>query len=133
MRRIIIAATLIASLAGCTGGPKAAIGLVDEERIKNNWPKFLNYQNQLSYDAQSIERSGKPEREKQRLRAALQERFARDQSELSTDVSDAAKQVAGAKNLTYVFTRQYVGYGGVDITPDVEKILKIEEKATPAP
>lgn len=133
MRRIIIATALLASLAACSGGSGPAIGLVDEERIKANWPKFLNYQNQLSNDAQSIERSNKPEREKQRLRAALQERFVRDQTELSNDVRDAAKQVVDAKHLTYVFTRQYVGYGGVDITPDVEKILKIEEKATPAP
>ncbi|MDB5092789.1 MAG: outer membrane protein [Candidatus Eremiobacteraeota bacterium] len=133
MRRIIIATALLASLAACSGGSGPTIGLVDEERIKANWPKFLNYQNQLSNDAQSIERSNKPEREKQRLRAALQERFVRDQTELSNDVRDAAKQVVDAKHLTYVFTRQYVGYGGVDITPDVEKILKIEEKATPAP
>jgi len=48
-------------------------------------------------------------------------------------VRDAAKQVVDLRHLTYVFTRQYVGYGGVDITSDVEKILKIEEKATPAP
>jgi Skp family chaperone for outer membrane proteins len=133
MRRIIIAASLLASLCACTGGSNNSIGLVDEERIKANWPKFQNYQNQLSYDAQTIERSGKPDREKQRLRAALQDRFIHDQAELTNDVSDAAKQVAGTKNLTYVFTRQFVGYGGVDITPDVEKILKIEEKATPAP
>jgi hypothetical protein len=133
MRRIIIATALLASLAACSGGSGPTIGLVDEERIKANWPKFLNYQNQLSNDAQSIERSNRPDREKQRLRAALQERFVRDQTELSNDVRDAAKQVVDAKHLTYVFTRQYVGYGGVDITPDVEKILKIEEKATPAP
>ena len=48
-------------------------------------------------------------------------------------MSDAANKVAGDKHLTYVFTRQYVGYGGVDITPDVEKILKIEEKPSPSP
>jgi Skp family chaperone for outer membrane proteins len=133
MKRIIIAAALLASLCACTAGAKTSIGLVDEERIKANWPKFQNYQNQLSYDAQTIERSNKPNREKQRLRAELQARFVHDQTELSNDVSDAAKQVADTKNLIYVFTRQFVGYGGVDITPDVEKILKIEEKATPAP
>jgi hypothetical protein len=133
MRRIIIATALLASLTACSGGSGPTIGLVDEERIKANWPKFLNYQNQLSNDAQAIERSGKPDREKQRLRAALQERFVRDQTELSNDVRDAARQVVDQKHLTYVFTRQYVGYGGVDITTDVEKILKIEEKATPAP
>jgi Skp family chaperone for outer membrane proteins len=132
--RAVLLTTLLASLCACgNNAAQSGIGLVDEERIKANWPKFLNYQNQLSNDAQTIERSGKPDREKQRLRAALQERFVRDQSELSNDVSDAAKQVASDKHLTYVFTRQYVGYGGVDITPDVEKILKIEEKPSPAP
>jgi Skp family chaperone for outer membrane proteins len=48
-------------------------------------------------------------------------------------VHDAAQQVANDKHLRYVFTRQNVGYGGVDITPDVEKILQIVEKATPSP
>ena len=133
MRRIIIAAALLASLTACSKAPQSSIGLLDVERIKANWPKFLNYENQLSNDVQTIERSGKPEAEKNRLRAALQQRFAQAQTEVSNDVSDAAKQVANDKHLTYVFTRQYVGYGGIDITPDVEKILKIEEKATPAP
>jgi Skp family chaperone for outer membrane proteins len=132
MHRIIIAAALAASLAGCAA-PKTDIGLVDEDRIKANWPKFLNYQNQLSYDAQTIEHSNKPERAKQQQRGELQARFAQDQAELYNDVTDAARQVASQQHLTYVFTRQFVGYGGVDITPDVEKILKIEEKATPAP
>jgi Skp family chaperone for outer membrane proteins len=132
MQRIIIAAALAASLAACTA-PKSDIGLVDEERIKANWPKFLNYQNQLSYDAQAIEHSNQPERAKAQQRAQLQQRFAEDQTELYNDVTDAARQVAAQQHLTYVFTRQFVGYGGVDITTDVEKILKIEEKATPAP
>ena len=30
-------------------------------------------------------------------------------------------------------TREFVGYGGVDITPDVEKKLNITEAATPKP
>ena len=132
MRRIIIAAALVASLAACAG-PKSDIGLIDEERIKSNWPKFLNYQNQLTYDAQSIERSRDPERRKQQERAALTQKYVQEQSELTSDVTDAARQVAADKHLTYVFTRQYVGYGGVDITPDVEKILQIVEKATPSP
>jgi len=132
MKRIIIAAALAASLAACTA-PKTAIGLIDEERLKSNWPKFLNYQNQLTYDAQSIERSRDPERRKQQERAALTQRYVQEQNELTSDVTDAARQVAADKHLTYVFTRQYVGYGGVDITPEVEKILQIVEKATPSP
>jgi len=51
---------------------------------------------------------------------------------LTNNVRDAANQVASDKHLRFVFTRQFVGYGGVDITSDVEKILQVVEKATPA-
>ena len=118
MRRIVIAAALVASLAAC-GAPTNNIGLIDEERIKANWPKFLNYQNQLSYDAQVIERSRDSARRKAQERLQLQQRFVREQNELTGDVTDAA--------------RQFVGYGGVDITPEIEKILQIVEKASPTP
>jgi Skp family chaperone for outer membrane proteins len=123
------------ALLGATacGGPKSTIGLVDVPRITQNWPKFQNYQNQLSADAYALQRSKRSAADKAREQAQLQALFAQAQNELAGEVSDAAKQVAAAKGLKYVLTRQFVGYGGVDITTDVEKILKIEEKATPQP
>jgi outer membrane protein len=132
--RALVATAALASLAAC--GNKASntdIGLVDVQRISQNWPKFQNYQNQLANDAATIEHSRKSTRDKDQARQQLQQRFAQAQKELSVNVTDAAKQVAADKHLTYVFTRQYVGFGGVDITADVEKILKIEDKSTPAP
>jgi len=132
-RALIIAAALAAALAGCTNAPHSDIGLVDTIRLQANWPKFQNYQNQLSVDAQTIERSRRSDKEKARERAMLQQRFAQDQVELTEDVRNAAQQVATQKHLSYVLTRQYVGYGGVDITPDVEKILNIVEKPSPTP
>ena len=131
--RALLATLLLAGLCACTNGTQSNIGLVDVQRISANWPKFQNYQNQLAADAQTIERSNRSARDKASARAALQARFAQAQSELSTDVSTAAKQVAADRHLTYVFTRQYVGYGGVDITPDVEKVLQIVEKPSPSP
>jgi Skp family chaperone for outer membrane proteins len=132
--RVFFATTLLAALCACNnGGAQSNIGLVDVQRISQNWPKFQNYQNQLANDAQTIERSNRSAGDKARARADLQARFSKAQSELSHDVSDAAQKVAGDKHLTYVFTRQYVGYGGVDITADVEKLLKIEEKPSPSP
>jgi Skp family chaperone for outer membrane proteins len=132
--RALVATAVLASLCACgNSASKTDIGLVDVQRISQNWPKFQNYQNQLANDAQTIERSRKADREKAQARAQLQARFAQAQTELSVDVTAAAKQVAAEKHLTYVFTRQYVGFGGVDITADVEKILKIEDKSTPAP
>jgi Skp family chaperone for outer membrane proteins len=133
--RAFAATAALAALAAC--GNKAAsdsdIGLVDVQRISQNWPKFQNYQNQLANDAATIEHSRKSDRDKEQAKAQLQARFAKAQTELSVDVTAAAKQVAADKHLSYVFTRQYVGFGGVDITADVEKILKIEDKSTPAP
>ena len=132
--RALVATAALASLAACGKNSSSTdIGLVDVQRISQNWPKFQNYQNQLANDAQTIERSRKADRDKAQARAQLQARFAQAQTELSVDVTAAAKQVAAERHLTYVFTRQYVGFGGVDITADVEKILKIEDKSTPAP
>ena len=131
--RALVASALLASLCACSNGPKSQIGLVDVQRISQNWPKFQNYQNQLANDAQTIERSHRSDRDKAAARAQLQQRFAKAQNELSSDVTTAAKQVAADRHLTFVFTRQYIGYGGIDITLEVEKILKIEDTGTPSP
>ena len=131
--RMLIAAAVLASLCACSSGPKSSIGLIDTVRIQQNWPKFLNYQNQLSADAAALQHSGASTAQKVKQQQQLQQRFAQAQNELTGEVTDAAKQVAANRGLKYVFTRQYVGYGGVDVTADVEKILKIEEKASPAP
>jgi Skp family chaperone for outer membrane proteins len=138
MNKRFVLAALAASLLGtaaCSNPtqPKSDIGLVDVPRITANWPKFQNYQNQLNADAATIQQSRASDAEKRRQLDGLNAKFQRGQAELTNDVRDAAQQVANDKHLQYVFTRQYVGYGGVDITPDVEKVLKIEEKATPKP
>lgn len=135
MNRLVFAA-LAASLLGmtaCSKPPSSDIGLVDVQRLTANWPKFLNYQNQLNADMHAIQVSHVSDSQKQREMAGLQMRFATNQTELTNNVHDAANQVASDKHLRYVFTRQFVGYGGVDITPDVEKILQIVEKPTPSP
>jgi len=51
---------------------------------------------------------------------------------VTSDVRAAAEQVANDRHFKLVVTREFTGYGGVDITSDVEKILKITEKS-PAP
>jgi Skp family chaperone for outer membrane proteins len=136
MNKLVFAA-LAASFLGMTAcskpPPSSDIGLIDVPRLTSNWPKFLNYQNQLNADMNAIRVSHASDSQKQREIAGLQARFATNQTELTNNVHDAAAQVASDKHLRYVFTRQFVGYGGVDITPDVEKILQITEKATPSP
>jgi Skp family chaperone for outer membrane proteins len=133
--RFVLAALAVSLLgmAACSKPPESDIGLVDVPRITSNWPKFLNYQNQLNSDVTAIRNSHNSDSEKARQLQGLQARFATNQTELTNNVRDAAQHVAGDKHLRFVFTRQFVGYGGVDITPDVEKLLQITEKATPAP
>jgi Skp family chaperone for outer membrane proteins len=133
LRGLAAAATVVACMTGCSSQPKSTVGLIDTARITNNWPKFQNYQNQIAADEAAIQRSNTSNVQKAQQIAQLQTRYVSAQRELTDDVSSAAQQVAKDKGLTYVFTRQYVGYGGVDITPDIEKVLKIDEKATPAP
>jgi len=133
-KRTQLALVAALSIAACNNQQATnQIGTVNVTQITTNWPKFLNYQNQLSADAQAIDRSSAPVREKLREQAALQQRFARFQDEVTNDVRTAAEQVASDKHLKLVVTREFVGYGGLDITPDVEKILKITEAATPKP
>jgi Skp family chaperone for outer membrane proteins len=133
-KQFVAIAAAVAALTGCAVLKQHSnIGIVDLTRIMANWPKFENYNNQIQADALAIEASKEPESQKARQRAELQQRYAQYQQEITGDIRNAATQVASQKNYKLVFTRQGVGYGGVDITSDVEKILNIQEKATPKP
>jgi Skp family chaperone for outer membrane proteins len=133
VRGLVFAIALLASMTACSSQPKSNIGLIDTARITSNWPKFQNYQNQIAADEAAIQRSRTSNAQKAQEVAQLQQRYVSAQRELTDDVSNAAQQVAKDKGLSYVFTRQFIGYGGIDITGDIEKVLKIDEKATPAP
>jgi Skp family chaperone for outer membrane proteins len=104
------------------------VATVDLTRIQANWPKFINYSNQLAADTDAISRSAAPPRRKAEQLAALRQRYVSMQNEVTGDVRDAAAQVANQRHFKLVVTRQFTGYGGVDITADVEKILNITEK-----
>ena len=133
MKRFLLGAIAIASLTACAGHPKTDIGLIDTTRITSNWPKFINYNNQLSSDAAAIERSNISDQEKQRQRAQLQQQYMKMQDEVTTDVRNASAQVAKTRNFKLILTREFAAYGGVDITADVEKVLDIHERPSPSP
>jgi hypothetical protein len=123
---------ILTALAGCGKPPAGQVAVVNIDRIANNWPKFINYHNQLGADEAALGRSNASPTQKERAAAALQQRYARLENEVTDDVRNAAEQVAKEKNYKLVVTRQWVGYGGDDITGDVERILKITEP-TPSP
>ncbi len=128
---IVITTLAAALLAGC--GSSSPVGLVDVQRIVANWPTYQNYQNQLVLDEQSITQKKESLAQKRRDALALQARYAKITEQLTQQVRDAASKIAQQKNLKLVVTREGVGYGGVDITPEIEKALNITEKATPSP
>ncbi len=127
MKRIIYLTVALATLAGCASQTDTSVATIDLTRIQNNWPKFINYSNQLASDTASINRSGASPREKEAQLDALRRRYVSMQNEVSGDVRDAAEKVANDRHIKLVVTRQFVGYGGIDITPDVENILQITE------
>jgi Skp family chaperone for outer membrane proteins len=131
-RHTIIIATLTgALLAGC--GASSPVGTVDVARIVANWPEYQTDQNQLLGEEQAIAASKQSTANKQKAAAAMQAKYAAITTQLTQQIKDAAGKVAADKQLKLVVTREGVGYGGTDITADVEKVMNITEKATPTP
>jgi Skp family chaperone for outer membrane proteins len=130
-KQLLLVSLAAAIVAGCANA--SPVGLVDVNRIVSNWTVYQSFQQQLSQDAQAIQASRASASVKQREAAALQKKYAGITDELTKQIRDAATRVAQQKNLTLVVTKEGVGYGGVDITKDVEKAMNITDKATPAP
>lgn len=128
---IILSILTAALLAGC--GASSPVGLVDVQRIVNNWQEYQGYQGQLLSEEQSIASGKGSTAQKQRAAMALQRKYSKITEQLTQQIRDAAGKIAAQKQLKLVVTREGVGYGGVDITGDVEKSLNITEKATPTP
>ena len=129
--RYVILCSVLAAVAGCA--TRSPIGLVDVQRIVANWPEYQGYQNQLYADERSIQSRRESTARKQRDAAVLQQKYTRVTNQLSQQIRDAAGKIAAERQLKLVLTREGIGYGGVDITNDVEKSLNITEKATPTP
>jgi Skp family chaperone for outer membrane proteins len=122
---------IAAMLTGCAA--QSSIGLVDVQRIVNNWPEYQGYQNQLLSEEKTISSRRESNARKTLDATALQQKYSKVTDKLSQQIRDAAGKIAQARNLKLVLTREGIGYGGVDITADVEKALNITEKATPTP
>lgn len=118
-------------VAGCAG--HSEVGLVDVQRIVANWPEYQTYQTQLLGEERSIAGRRESTARKQSDTIALEKKYATLNDSLSKQIHDVAAKIATQDSLKLVLTREGIGYGGVDITSDVEKALNITEKATPTP
>jgi Skp family chaperone for outer membrane proteins len=128
----ILAALAAALLAGCAGGG-SPVGLIDVQRITANWPQYVNANNQMLADERAVETGKGTRAQKMRQVAQMQAKYSAISQQLVGQIKDAAAKVAQQKNLKLIVTREFVGYGGVDITGDVEKAMGITESASPSP
>jgi Skp family chaperone for outer membrane proteins len=114
--------------------PPSPIGLVDVERIAANWPEYQNDQRQFTADENALAASRASLSVKRRQDAQLRAKYAAITDGLVKQIQAAATKIAQDRNLKLVVTTEGVGYGGNDITKDVEKALNItSETVTPAP
>lgn len=131
-KQLLLTVLAAALLAGCANS--SPIGLLDIGRIVANWKTYQLNQQQLMIDEQKIVQSRVSNAQKQREALALQKKYAGITDDLTKQIRAAAEKVAQEKNLKLVVTKQGVGYGGVDITGDVEKAMNItESSASPTP
>ncbi len=132
MKKQLLFVTLAAAtFAGCAN--TSPVGLVDVNRVVQNWPVYKSFQQQLLADEQSIAQSKAPTAVKQREAAALQQKYQGITDQLTKQIRDAATKIAQQEHLTLVVTKEGVGYGGVDITKDVEKAMNITDTASSSP
>ena len=128
----VAAAIAALTLAACGGGTSTPVGLIDVTRITSNWPQYINANNQMLADERAIATGGGSNAQKQQKAAAMQQHYQQLSAQLVGQIRQAATKVAQQKNLKLVVTREFVGYGGVDITPDVESAMGIKETSPAA-
>jgi Skp family chaperone for outer membrane proteins len=132
MNKTIIAVAAAAALAGCAAS-QSPVGVVDLQRITANWPQYANAYNQMLADERAIEVEKASPSQKQRQASAMNAKYQTLSAQLVGEVRSAAAKVAQQRNLKLVVTCEFVGYGGVNITPEVEKAMGITESASPPP
>ena len=122
----IVTAVLI---AGCAQS-HSRIAVVKVGEIEQNWPKFVNYYNQLQANYQAIMASKTSPQEKRKALAQFQDQEKRWNDEVTSEVRAVVTDIAKQRNYEMVVTKEGTAYGGDDITPEVEKALHI---STPTP
>ncbi|MDQ2679846.1 MAG: hypothetical protein M3Y21_02320 [Candidatus Eremiobacteraeota bacterium] len=130
---LVLSLSIASILLGGCSQPKSPIAVVDVQRLSQNWPKYINVSNQLAADQAAITQNRQSSSQKVRAELDLQKKYAGIQSSLANEIKNAATQVAGSGSYKLVVTKASIGYGGTDITQQVEKIMNITERATPSP
>jgi type IV pilus biogenesis protein CpaD/CtpE len=118
---------------GCSSPQNSGVGTVDIARITSHWRKFSDYERQLRTESERIGASQVSEDQRRAQLDILHTKYEAQQNEITTRVRQAADRVAQRAGLRLVVTREFVGYGGRDVTGEVEAALGIVETPSPAP
>lgn len=134
MKRLLFIIAFCTQVVACAPSVHAGgIGIVDVARLRDHWSKFKADDAELAAQSRALRESSAPPAELERRRTALRMRYLRMQDDVTGDVRRASDAVAKARGLTLVLTQESVGYGGVDITADVERELHITESGKQTP
>ena len=117
----------------CSSTDSSGVATVNIERITTHWQKFSEYERELREESQRIEATTTNGDDHRLQLEALHNKYAALQSEITLDVRQAANKVADKQGLHLIVTREFVGYGGRDVTQDVEKELGVVETPSPEP
>jgi len=132
-KRAAPAAAAIAAavlMSGCAQA-HSRIAVVKVGEIEQNWPKFINYYNQLQANYQAIMASKTSPADKRKALAQFQDQERRWNDEVTAEVRGVVTDIAKKRNYQIVVTKEGTAYGGDDITPDVEKALNITPSPSP--
>jgi hypothetical protein len=108
------------------------VGSVDIARITSHWVKFSDYERQLRAESEHIAAARESEDQRRAQLDILHTKYEALQSEITTRVRQAADRVAQRDGLRLVVTREFVGYGGRDVTGEVEAALGVVETPSPS-
>ncbi len=129
---IFLFCTMVFFLAGCER--EVGLGVVDLDRVLEESPRALYYQEQLDEAGREIEEryaidSGDVSQEE---RLSLQEQAYEEyqsvkeelEDRLNEEIEQAVAEVAEEENLDIIFYRKAVSFGGQDITEQVVEKLQ---------
>lgn len=129
---LLLSATI--PLTACSSSTSSSgVATVNIDRITAHWNKFSDYERQLQAESQHIAALPGTDEDHRKQLEALHDKYAVLQTEITTDVRQAANKVAQAQGLHLIVTREFVGYAGRDVTPEVEHELGVVETPSPAP
>ncbi len=144
MRKVVGLVVIVGVMVVLMGGvvyaatPSIRIGVVDISYLMNHHPKAnsirakikaLLRENQIKFDKEVKAKKLSKKQQAElfyRMKAKLDKQEKSLLANLFKDISLAIRQIARKRHISIVFEKRSVIYGGIDITQDVLRLLKLK-------